>query len=105
MEDQIKTGVSRRDRPRITLDCTTIPEGLMESHLFGHVRGAFTGATEHRDGVFALAHTGSLFMDELGELSPPLQAKLLRVIQTREFSKVGGAKAIRTDIRLITATN
>jgi transcriptional regulator with PAS, ATPase and Fis domain len=95
----------RRDRPLITLDCTTIPEGLMESHLFGHVKGAFTGATEHRDGVFALAHTGSLFMDELGELSLPLQAKLLRVIQTREFSKVGGTKAIRTDIRLITATN
>jgi transcriptional regulator with PAS, ATPase and Fis domain len=95
----------RRDRPLITLDCTAIPEGLMESHLFGHVKGAFTGATEHRDGVFALAHTGSLFMDELGELSLPLQAKLLRVIQAREFSKVGGAKAIRTDIRLITATN
>ena len=95
----------RRDRPLITLDCTTIPEGLMESHLFGHVRGAFTGATEHREGVFALAHTGSLFIDELGELSPRLQAKLLRVIQTREFSKVGGTKPIRTDIRLITATN
>jgi transcriptional regulator with PAS, ATPase and Fis domain len=95
----------RRDRPLITLDCTTIPEGLMESHLFGHVKGAFTGAVAHRDGVFALAHTGSLFMDELGELSLPLQAKLLRVIQTREFSKVGGSKAIRTDIRLITATN
>jgi transcriptional regulator with PAS, ATPase and Fis domain len=95
----------RRDRPLITLDCTTIPEGLMESHLFGHVKGAFTGAVEHRDGVFALAHTGTLFMDELGELSLPLQAKLLRVIQTREFSKVGGTKAIRTDIRLITATN
>jgi DNA-binding NtrC family response regulator len=95
----------RRDRPLITLDCTTIPEGLMESHLFGHVKGAFTGATEHREGVFALAHTGSLFIDELGELSPPLQAKLLRVIQTREFSKVGGTKPIRTDIRLITATN
>jgi transcriptional regulator with PAS, ATPase and Fis domain len=95
----------RRDRPLITLDCTTIPEGLMESHLFGHVKGAFTGAVEHRDGVFALAHTGTLFMDELGELSLPLQAKLLRVIQTREFSKVGGPKAIRTDIRLITATN
>jgi transcriptional regulator with PAS, ATPase and Fis domain len=95
----------RRDRPLITLDCTTIPEGLMESHLFGHVKGAFTGATEHRDGVFALAHTGSLFIDELGELSLPLQAKLLRVIQTREFSKVGGTKPIRADIRLITATN
>jgi DNA-binding NtrC family response regulator len=95
----------RRDRPLITLDCTTIPEGLMESHLFGHVKGAFTGATEHREGVFALAHTGTLFIDELGELSPTLQAKLLRVIQSREFSKVGGTKPIRTDIRLITATN
>jgi len=95
----------RRDRPLITLDSTTIPEGLMESHLFGHVRGAFTGATEHREGVFALAHTGTLFIDELGELSPSLQAKLLRVIQTHEFSKVGGSKPIRTDIRLITATN
>jgi transcriptional regulator with PAS, ATPase and Fis domain len=95
----------RSDRPLITLDCTTIPEGLMESHLFGHVKGAFTGAMEHRDGVFTLADTGSLFMDELGELSLPLQAKLLRVIQTREFSKVGGDKVIRTDIRLITATN
>jgi DNA-binding NtrC family response regulator len=95
----------RRDRPLITLDCTTIPEGLMESHLFGHVKGAFTGATEHREGVFALAHTGTLFIDELGELSPALQAKLLRVIQSREFSKVGGTKPIRTDIRLITATN
>ena len=95
----------RRDRPLITLDCTTIPEGLMESHLFGHVKGAFTGATEHREGVFALAHTGTLFIDELGELSPRLQAKLLRVIQAREFSKVGGTKPIRTDIRLITATN
>src|SRR5437899_7197242 len=95
----------RRDRPLITLDCTTIPEGLMESHLFGHVKGAFTGATENREGVFSLAHTGTLFIDELGELSPPLQAKLLRVIQTREFSKVGGSKPIRTDIRLITATH
>ena len=95
----------RRDRPLITLDCTTIPEGLMESHLFGHVKGAFTGATEHREGVFALAHTGTLFIDELGELSPALQAKLLRVIQSREFFKVGGTKPIRTDIRLITATN
>jgi DNA-binding NtrC family response regulator len=95
----------RRDRPLITLDCTTIPEGLMESHLFGHVKGAFTGAVENREGVFALAHTGTLFIDELGELSPSLQAKLLRVIQTREFSKVGGSKPIRTDIRLITATN
>jgi DNA-binding NtrC family response regulator len=95
----------RRDRPLITLDCTAIPEGLMESHLFGHVRGSFTGAVENRDGVFSLAHTGTLFIDEISELSLPLQAKLLRVIQTREFSKVGGSKSIRTDIRLITASN
>ena len=95
----------RRDRPLITLDCTAVPEGLMESHLFGHVRGSFTGAVENRDGVFSLAHTGTLFIDEISELPPPLQAKLLRVIQTREFVKVGGSKPIRTDIRLITASN
>jgi DNA-binding NtrC family response regulator len=95
----------RRDRPLITLDCTTIPEGLMESHLLGHVRGAFTGAVEQREGVFSLAHTGTLFIDELCELGLPLQGKLLRVIQNREFFRVGGTKAIRTDVRLITATN
>jgi two-component system, NtrC family, response regulator AtoC len=95
----------RRNRPLITLDCTTIPDGLMESHLLGHVKGAFTGAVEQREGVFSLAHTGTLFIDELCELGPPLQAKLLRVIQNREFVRVGGTKPIRTDVRLITATN
>jgi transcriptional regulator with PAS, ATPase and Fis domain len=96
---------ARWDRPLVTLDCTAIPEGLMESHLFGHVRGSFTGAVEHRTGFFALAHTGTLFIDEISELSLPLQAKLLRVIQTREFVMVGGSKPTRTDIRLITASN
>jgi DNA-binding NtrC family response regulator len=95
----------RRDHPLVTLDCTAVPEGLMESHLFGHVRGSFTGAVENRDGVFSLAHTGTLFIDEISELTLPLQAKLLRVIQTREFVKVGGSKPIRTDIRLIAASN
>ena len=95
----------RRDRPLITLDCTTIPEGLMESHLLGHVKGAFTGAAEQREGVFSLAHTGTLFIDELCELGLPLQSKLLRVIQNREFVRVGGSRPIRTDVRLITATN
>jgi DNA-binding NtrC family response regulator len=95
----------RRDRPLITLDCTTIPDGLMESHLLGHVKGAFTGAVEQREGVFSLAHTGTLFIDELAELSPPLQAKLLRVIQTREFTRVGGSKPTKADVRIITATN
>jgi DNA-binding NtrC family response regulator len=96
---------ARAERPLVTLDCTAIPEGLMESHLFGHVRGSFTGAVENRTGFFALAHTGTLFIDEISELSLPLQAKLLRVIQTREFVKVGGSKPTRTDIRLITASN
>ena len=77
----------------------------MESQLFGHRRGSFTGAVEHRNGVFALAHTGTLFIDEISELPLPLQAKLLRVIQAHEFVKVGGSKPIRTDIRLITASN
>src|SRR5262245_4306090 len=95
----------RRDQPFVTLDCTAIPDGLMESQLFGHVKGAFTGAIDHREGVFSLAHMGTLFIDELSELSLALQAKLLRVIQTREFVKVGGTKPIRSNTRLITAMN
>jgi two-component system, NtrC family, response regulator HydG len=95
----------RRHGPFVVLDCTAIPEGLMESHLFGHVRGAFTGAIDHRDGMFALADQGTLFIDELGELSLPLQAKLLRVLQTREFFRVGSARPIRSDVRIVTATN
>src|SRR3989441_5165588 len=101
----VHCGGHRRDRPLVTLDCPAVPDGLMESHLFGHVKGAFTGAVDHREGVFALAHTGTLFIDELCELGLPLQAKLLRVLQSREFFKVGGTKPIRTDSRLITATN
>jgi DNA-binding NtrC family response regulator len=95
----------RRDRPLVTLDCTAIPEGLMESQLFGHRRGSFTGAVEHRNGVFALADTGTLFIDEISELPLSLQAKLLRVIQAHEFVEVGGSQPIQTDIRLITASN
>jgi DNA-binding NtrC family response regulator len=95
----------RRDRPYITLDCSTIAEGLIESHLFGHVRGAFTGAVSTRQGVFAQAHTGTLFIDEITELAPHLQAKLLRVIQTGEFTMVGGSQPQRVNVRIITATN
>jgi len=96
---------ARANRPLVTLDVTAIPEGLMESHLFGHVRGSFTGAVAHRTGFFALADTGTLFIDEISELSLPLQAKLLRAIQTREFVRVGDSKPTCTDIRLITASN
>ena len=95
----------RRNGPLVTFDCAAVPESLAESQLFGHVRGAFTGAIENREGVFSQADTGTLFIDELCELSPTLQAKLLRVIQSREFVKVGGTKPIRTNIRLVTATN
>jgi transcriptional regulator with PAS, ATPase and Fis domain len=95
----------RRDGPLVTFDCTAVAEGLAESQLFGHVRGAFTGAIENRDGVFAQANNGTLFIDELCELSMPLQAKLLRVVQGREFVKVGGTKPTFTNIRLVTATN
>jgi transcriptional regulator with PAS, ATPase and Fis domain len=94
----------RRQGPFVAMDCTAIPEGLVESHLFGHVRGAFTGAIDHHEGLFALAHQGTLFVDELGELTLPLQAKLLRVLQTREFFQVGGSSARRTDTRIVVAT-
>jgi transcriptional regulator with PAS, ATPase and Fis domain len=95
----------RRRGPLVTFDCAAVPESLAESQLFGHVKGAYTGAIENRDGVFSQADGGTLFIDELCELTMPLQAKLLRVVQGREFVKVGGTKPLRTNIRLVTATN
>jgi DNA-binding NtrC family response regulator len=95
----------RQSRPFVTLDCSTIAEGLIESHLFGHVKGAFTGAISARQGVFSQAHTGTVFIDEITELAPHLQAKLLRVIQTGEFVPVGGSQPVRVNVRIITATN
>lgn len=95
----------RKDRPLIALDCATIPEGLMESHLFGHMKGAFTGAVQTREGILALADSGTLFIDEIGELSLHLQAKLLRVLQSREFTMVGGARPRKVAVRIITAAN
>jgi DNA-binding NtrC family response regulator len=95
----------RRARPLVTLDCTAIPAGLMENQLFGHVRGAFTGAVEAQPGVFAVAHTGTLFMDEIGELELPLQAKLLRVLQFREFRPLGADRDRHVDVRFIAATS
>jgi transcriptional regulator with PAS, ATPase and Fis domain len=95
----------RRQRPFVAVDCTAIPDGLMESHLFGHVRGAFTGAVATVPGAFSRAHTGTLFLDEIGELPLHLQSKLLRAIQTREFMMVGGTHPQRVDVRIISATN
>jgi DNA-binding NtrC family response regulator len=96
---------ARRDRALVPVNCGAIPETLLESELFGHERGAFTGATATRLGRFELAHGGTLFLDEVGEMSLALQVKLLRVLQERTFERVGGSKTIRVDVRIIAATN
>ena len=91
--------------PFVPVNCGAIPEELLESELFGHVRGAFTGAINSRQGRFQLAHGGTLFLDEIGEMSPKLQVKLLRVLQEREFEPVGSDKPVRVEVRVIAATN
>jgi DNA-binding NtrC family response regulator len=96
---------SRRDRPFIALNCAALPETLIESELFGHEKGSFTDATARRVGQFELANSGSLFLDEIGDLSPVTQAKLLRVLQEREFTRIGGIQPIKVDVRIIAATN
>ena len=95
----------RKDGPFIKLNCAALPESLLESELFGHEKGSFTGATQDRKGRFETAHGGTLFLDEIGDISPAFQAKLLRVLQEREFERVGGNRTIRVDVRLVTATN
>ncbi|BAL97653.1 nif-specific transcriptional activator NifA [Rubrivivax gelatinosus] len=95
----------RKDAPFIKVNCAALTESLLESELFGHERGAFTGAVGERKGRFELAHGGTLFLDEIGDISPGFQAKLLRVLQEREFERVGGSKAVKVDVRLICATN
>lgn len=96
---------SRRERPFVALNCAALPETLIESELFGHEKGSFTDATARRVGQFELANTGTLFLDEIGDLSPVTQAKLLRVIQEREFTRIGGVQPIKVDVRIVTATN
>ncbi|HKA53947.1 MAG TPA: sigma 54-interacting transcriptional regulator, partial [Candidatus Binatia bacterium] len=95
----------RHAQPLIKVNCAALPSGLIESELFGHEKGAFTGAAERRIGRFELADGGTIFLDEIGELPPEVQVKLLRVLQEREFERVGGSKTIRVDVRLIAATN
>jgi transcriptional regulator with GAF, ATPase, and Fis domain len=96
---------AQRDMPLIKVNCAAIPETLLESELFGHVRGAFTGATTSKRGKFALADGGTIFLDEIGTMSPALQAKLLRVIQEREFESLGSERTQKVDVRVIAATN
>src|SRR5207249_1213572 len=92
-------------RPFIALNCASIPETLIESELFGHEKGAFTGALARRLGKVELAHGGTLFLDEVGDLGMLTQAKLLRFLQEREFTRVGGTQTIKVDVRIIAATN
>ncbi len=95
----------RRERPLVKVNCGAISAGLVESELFGHVKGAFTGAITSRDGRFALADGGTIFLDEVGELPPETQVKLLRVLQEQEFEPIGGSKTVKVDVRVIAATN
>ncbi len=96
---------ARRDRPFIAINCAALPETLIESELFGHEKGSFTDALARRVGQFELAHTGTILLDEIGDLSATTQAKLLRVLQEREFTRIGGLQPIKVDVRIIAATN
>lgn len=101
----IHTLSARREKTFVTLNCAAIPETLLESELFGYEKGAFTGAARRRDGRFTRADGGTLFLDEIGELSSPVQAKLLRVLQSGEFERLGGGEPLTADVRIVAATN
>lgn len=103
--DAIHSSSRRANGPLIKLNCSAIPENLLESELFGHVKGAFTGAINDKPGKFELAEGGTLFLDEIGEISPLIQVKLLRFLQERTFERVGGSRSYKADVRVITATN
>ncbi|HZX63848.1 MAG TPA: sigma-54 dependent transcriptional regulator, partial [Myxococcales bacterium] len=95
----------RKDKPFVKVSCAALSETLLESELFGHERGSFTGAVGRKEGRFELADGGTLFLDEIGEISPTVQVKLLRALQTREFERVGGTQTIKVDVRVVAATN
>src|SRR6266404_4193961 len=101
----IHSASHRRDKPLIKLNCAALPAGLVESELFGHEKGAFSGAISRRVGRFELANSGTIFLDEVGEVPLDVQVKLLRVLQEREFERVGGTQSIKVDVRVIAATN
>lgn len=105
LADLIQRNSGRKDKPYIKINCGAIPETLLESELFGHEKGAFTDAKTRRKGVFELAHRGTLLLDEIGEMSASAQVKLLRVLETGEFTRLGGSEKIRVDVRVIALTN
>jgi transcriptional regulator with PAS, ATPase and Fis domain len=95
----------RSDKPFVAINCGAIPENLLESELFGHVKGAFTGATAAKTGKFEVADGGTIFLDEIGDMSPDLQVKVLKVLEERQFERVGGCKTVKVDVRIIAATH
>jgi len=95
----------RKDNPLVVVNCGAIPEGILESELFGHEKGAFTGAIGARKGYFELADTGTIFLDEIGEMPLATQVKLLRVLENKDFMRVGGVRVHNVDVRVIAATN
>src|SRR5207248_481719 len=95
----------RADRPFLAINCAAIPEGLLESELFGHEQGAFTGADRRRIGKFEQAHGGTVFLDEVGDMAPATQAKILRLLQQQQFERVGSGRTVTVDVRVIAATN
>src|SRR5262249_32909204 len=95
----------RADGPFVAINCAAIPETLLETELFGHEKGAFTGAAQRKPGKFELAHRGTLFLDEIGDLPLPLQAKILRALEEKRFERVGGTAPIQVDVRVVAATN
>ena len=101
----IHASSGRADAPFVAINCGNIPSDLLESELFGHVRGAYTGATSAKKGLFEVADGGTLFLDEVATISMEIQSKLLRVIQEREFRRLGGLENIKVDVRIIAATN
>lgn len=101
----IHSGSNRASKPFISINCGALPENLLESELFGHIRGAFTGAVKDKQGLFAVADKGTIFLDEIGETSPAIQVKLLRVLEEKAITPVGGTKSLNVDVRIIAATN
>jgi two-component system, NtrC family, response regulator AtoC len=101
----VHAGSGRRDRTFVKVNCAALPSELLESELFGFERGAFTGAIQHRPGKFEFAHQGTMFLDEISEMRPPLQAKLLQVLQDGEFARLGGQRDVQVDVRIVAATN
>jgi sigma-54 dependent transcriptional regulator, flagellar regulatory protein len=95
----------RNEKPFVAINCGAIPENLLESELFGHVKGAFTGATAAKTGKFEVADGGTIFLDEIGDMSPDLQVKVLKVLEERQFERVGGCKTVKVDVRIIAATH